>query len=67
MAAVSSFQYDRAEAVRDAMIMLKSTSDFVTGLMALRNLNLPSVKRLATPNPLGTGVELTALLIPTYL
>jgi hypothetical protein len=53
MAAVSSstFKYSRVEAVRDAMIMRRSTSDFVCGLICLRNLNLPSVKRSGKSNP----------------
>jgi hypothetical protein len=61
----ASFQYRSAEAVRDAMIMRKSTSDFVTGLMVLCSLNLASVERQAPRRSLGEGEgELTELFDP---
>jgi hypothetical protein len=68
MATASSFQYGMAEAVRDAVTMRKSTSDFVSGLMALCNLNCPIVKRRANPmprlSPMPRREELTELFDP---
>jgi hypothetical protein len=60
----SSFQYRSVEAVRDAMIMRKSTSDFGTGLMVLCSLYLASVKRQVRRRSLEGEGELMELYDP---